>query len=95
MTLIRELSHVPERVHPGDFVLKLSEGVERADETVSSYVVTPQLVSAFDNALAFVKSALESRSSKAAYLHGSFGYLGRFEGAGKQSLIRHAYCDAP
>ena len=73
MTLIRELIHVPERVHQGDFVLKLSEGVEHADETLGSYVVTPQLVSAFDNALAFVKSGLESRSSKAAYLHGSFG----------------------
>lgn len=73
MTLIRELIHIPERVHQGDFVLKLSEGVEHADETLSSYVVTPQLVSAFDNALAFVKSGVESRSSKAAYLHGSFG----------------------
>lgn len=73
MTLIRELIHVPERVHQGDFVLKLSEGVEHADDTLGNYVVTPQLVSAFDNALAFVKSGLESRSSKAAYLHGSFG----------------------
>jgi hypothetical protein len=73
MTLIKDLILIPERVHQGDFVLKLSEGVERADETLRNYVVTPQLVSAFDNALAFVKSAVESRSSKAAYLHGSFG----------------------
>lgn len=73
MTLIKDLIHIPERVHQGDFVLKLSEGVERADETLRNYVVTSQLVSAFDNALAFVKSAVESRSSKAAYLHGSFG----------------------
>lgn len=73
MTLIRDLIDIPERVHKGDFVLVLSKGVERAEETVRSYVVTPQLKACFDNALGFVKSALEGRSSKAAYLHGSFG----------------------
>lgn len=73
MTLIRELIAIPERVHQGDFVLKLSEGVKAAEATLGDYVVTPQLAQAFDNALAFIQSALASRSSKAAYLHGSFG----------------------
>lgn len=73
MTLIRELITIPERVHQGDFVLKLSDGVRAADETLSNYVVTPQLAQAFDNALAFIQSALTTRQSKAAYLHGSFG----------------------
>jgi hypothetical protein len=72
-TLIKDLIDIPERVHRGDFVLVLSKGVERPDETVSSYVVTPQLKVCFDNALGFIKSAIDSRSSKAAYLHGSFG----------------------
>jgi hypothetical protein len=73
MTLIRELISIPERVHQGDFVLKLSEGVRSADATLANYVVTPQLATAFDNALDFIKSALATRQSKAAYLHGSFG----------------------
>jgi hypothetical protein len=73
MTLLKDLISIPERVHQGDFVLKLSQGVEHPDETLASYVVTPQLVQAFNDALAFIRSAVETRSSKAAYLHGSFG----------------------
>lgn len=70
---IKDLIDIPERVHKGDFVLVLAKGVERAEETVRSYVVTPQLRACFDNALGFINSALDARSSKAAYLHGSFG----------------------
>src|SRR5437867_729974 len=73
MPLMKELINIPERVHQGDFVLKLSDGLQHADQTLRDYVVTPQLVGAFDNALGFIKSAVETRSSKAAYLHGSFG----------------------
>jgi hypothetical protein len=73
--LISELLDLPEQVHRGDFVLNLSEGVtgEKADRTLADYVVTEQLAASFDNALGFVKSALDGRNSKAAYLHGSFG----------------------
>jgi hypothetical protein len=73
MTKIREIFEIPERVHQGDFVLRLSEGVTRAEETLQSYVVTPQLERAFDAALTFIQSAVESNTSKGAYLHGSFG----------------------
>ncbi|MBF0632211.1 MAG: phage resistance protein [Magnetococcales bacterium] len=73
MTLIQELIEIPERVHKGDFVLRLTEGVQRADETLRHYVVTPQLRESFDHAITFIKSAVETRASKAAYLHGSFG----------------------
>ncbi|MBF0108908.1 MAG: phage resistance protein [Magnetococcales bacterium] len=73
MTLIKELIEIPERVHKGDFVLRLAEGVERADETLRHYVVTPQLKERFDHAITFVKSAVDNQASKAAYLHGSFG----------------------
>ena len=43
--LLRDLITIPERVHQGDFVLKLSEGVSdaHAEETVKNYVVTDQL----------------------------------------------------
>ena len=70
---IRDLIDLPEQIHRGDFVLRLTEGVEHPVETVDSYVVTPQLVEAFDNALGFIRSALQPPTSKAAYLHGSFG----------------------
>ena len=73
MTFLRDLINIPERVHQGDFVLKLSEGVTHAEATLRDYVVTPQLVDAFDNALGFIKQSVESSGSKAAYLHGSFG----------------------
>ena len=73
MTLIKDLIHVPERVHQGDFVLKLTEGVSHAEETLRNYVVTPQLEKAFDNALGFAQQAVNAGQSKAAYLHGSFG----------------------
>lgn len=73
MTFIRDLINIPERVHQGDFVLKLTEGVTHAEATLRDYVVTPQLVDSFDNALGFIKQSVESGGSKAAYLHGSFG----------------------
>ncbi len=72
-TLIKDLIEIPEQVHRGDFVLRLTEGVERADETLDSYVVTPELVRNFDDALGFIRSALDGHSSKATYLDGSFG----------------------
>src|SRR3989442_3044372 len=73
MTLIKDLIDIPERVQHGDFVLRLSEGVNRAEETLREYVVTPELKDCFDNALAFIRNALRKNTSDASYLHGSFG----------------------
>ena len=70
---IKDLIDLPDRVHGGDFVLKLSEGVENPKATLHDYVVTEQLARCFDTALDFIRSAVDSASSKAAYLHGSFG----------------------
>ncbi len=71
--LISELIELPERVRKGDFVLNLSKGVTEPEKTLEQYVVTPQLVACFEDALGFIKSAVEAVSSKACYLHGSFG----------------------
>ena len=71
--LLRELITIPERVHQGDFVLRLTEGVARRQATLDSYVITPQLRVAFDEALGLIGSALAEQRSKASYLHGSFG----------------------
>ncbi|CAG9172600.1 hypothetical protein LMG23992_02277 [Cupriavidus laharis] len=73
MTLLKDLIDIPERVHQGDFVLQLSKGVTEPEQTLRDYVVTPQLVDAFSNALGFIQQAVQSGGSKAAYLHGSFG----------------------
>lgn len=73
--LLRELIDIPESVSTSDFVLKLNEAVtpEGAEAALKDYVVTDRLLGNFDEALDLIKSALDSRSSKAAYLHGSFG----------------------
>lgn len=72
-TLLKDLIEIPEIVHKGDFVLRLSDGVTHRHETLGAYVVTEQLAKCFDAALGLIKSAVEGNSSKGAYLHGSFG----------------------
>ena len=73
MTLLRELIDIPEHVRKGDFVLRLSEGVIDPAGTLGEYVVTLELVRCFDQALDFIRAAVTGRTSKATYLHGSFG----------------------
>ena len=78
MPYIKELINIPDHVGRGDFVLRLSEGITDPEGTVKHYQVTPQLVGCFDNALNLVKNSLLGgaggrSTSKAAYLHGSFG----------------------
>lgn len=75
MTTIGDIFKIPEAVHQGDFVLRLTEGLkaDHRQQTLAQYVVTPQLVQAFDQALSLIGSAIQSNASKAAYLHGSFG----------------------
>lgn len=73
MALLKDLISIPERVHQGDFVLQLSKGVTEPEQTLRDYVVTPQLVDSFNNALGFIQQAVQTSGSKAAYLHGSFG----------------------
>lgn len=73
--LIRELINIPESVRKGDFVLRLTEGVDKdnADRTLADYVVTPQLAKCFGEALSLIKASIDGKSSKGTYLHGSFG----------------------
>ena len=73
MTLIKDLIEIPDRVQKGDFVLRLSEDIEHPDVVLGNYVVTPELAKNFDAALTFIRSAVQGRTSKATYLHGSFG----------------------
>lgn len=73
-----------------DFVLNLAAGVAdaNASATLRNYVVTPQLTACFDQALGFIKGAVDSSSSKACYLHGSFGSGNCIRStAGKSSVV--------
>jgi len=72
-TYIKDLFDLPDVVRGGDFVLRLAEGLERPEQTLRDYVVTPQLAKCFDEALSLVRDALEGKTSKSCYLLGSFG----------------------
>ena len=50
----------------------LAKGVGEKS-TITEYVVTPPLAADFDRALGLIRSAVETGSSRAAYLDGSFG----------------------
>lgn len=74
-TLLRDVITIPERAGADDYVLRLTEGVQGShrDQTVDDYVVTEQLATSFDQALDVVAGALRDNTSRAAFLHGSFG----------------------
>lgn len=73
VTLLRELIDIPTSVHKSDFVISVEGGVDDAQRTLDTYVVTDQLRGCFDSALGLIASSVEERRSKGAYLHGSFG----------------------
>src|SRR5437868_13585575 len=94
MSLLRELIEIPEHVQKGDFVLRLSEGVIDPAGTLGEYVVTPELVRCFDQALDLVRDAVARRTSKATYLHASFG-SGKSNFTPWRHLILEASAHAP
>jgi len=72
-TFLSQLFDLPKQVRQGDFVLKLTDGVQHPDATLRDYVVTEKLAAAFDRALSLIQAAVEGHNSKGSYLHGSFG----------------------
>ncbi|MFE2440504.1 phage resistance protein [Streptomyces sp. NPDC059426] len=73
--LLREVINIKEKVSTSDYVLRLSEATtpEGAERALKDYVVTERLLENFDEALSLIKAALDGQTSKASYLHGSFG----------------------
>ncbi|WP_047867701.1 DUF6079 family protein [Nocardiopsis sp. RV163] len=72
--VISDLIDIPEAVHEGDLVVKLTESTStRQAQAIDTYVVTDQLAECFDQALEIVRSSVADGKSQAAYLHGSFG----------------------
>jgi len=72
-TWLRDVITIPERVADSDFVMRLSDGVAHAEQTLAEYVVTDSLKRNFAEALGLIAQALEKQASQAAFLHGSFG----------------------
>jgi predicted ATPase len=72
-TYLSQLFDLPRQVRQGDFVLKLTDGVQHPETTLRDYVVTPSLAGSFDAALGMIGDAIRGKASKGAYLHGSFG----------------------
>jgi hypothetical protein len=73
MTLMRDVITIPGRVADSDFVMRLSEGVANARQTIKDYVVTESLRGNFADALGLVGQAVDTGRSQATFLHGSFG----------------------
>ncbi|WP_336050190.1 BREX-2 system ATPase PglY [Streptomyces sp. CA2R101] len=73
--LLRDVIDIKTSISTSDFVLKLAEAVtdEGAARALRDYVVTERLLENFDEALGLIKASLDGHTSKAAYLHGSFG----------------------
>ncbi|MEU9098023.1 phage resistance protein [Streptomyces sp. NPDC048361] len=73
--LLRDVIDIKESISTSDFVLRLSEATtpEGAERALRDYVVTERLLENFDEALGLIRAALDGHTSKAAYLHGSFG----------------------
>ena len=73
MTRIHDLLDLPESIRKSDYVQGLAAGIQDAERTVSTYAITPSLVTTYGHALSVIKSALETGRSQAVWLHGSFG----------------------
>ncbi|MGW0314459.1 BREX-2 system ATPase PglY [Streptomyces flavidovirens] len=73
--LLRDVIDIKESISTSDFVLQLSEATtpQGAERALRDYVVTERLLENFDEALGLIRAALDGHTSKAAYLHGSFG----------------------
>src|SRR5690625_3525295 len=70
---LREAITIPEAVHDDDFVLRIHEAQETAEQTLRDYVVTDSIAHAFDEGLSLVRDTLRKGASKGAFIHGSFG----------------------
>lgn len=70
---LRALLDLPERVQKSQFVVVLSKSVDDPAGVVRNYAVTSQIREAYDQALGYVKLAIDEQQNVAAYLHGSFG----------------------
>jgi len=70
---LRDAIDIPVAIHDDDFVLQIHRAQLAAEQTLNDYVVTDAIAGAFDKGLKMVEAALTTRTSKGAFIHGSFG----------------------
>lgn len=90
-TLLSDVLDIPLSTGAEDYVLRLTDSVEddAIAATIGEYVVTPALVRAFDTALAVVAEAVQTGTSRGAFLNGSFGSGKSHFMAVLYALLRH------
>ena len=71
--LLSEFITLPDEAQRSGFVISLTESISKAQQTLDNYVVTPDLQSAFREALALVTTAVSSKASRGTYIQSSFG----------------------
>ncbi|MGC5248845.1 DUF6079 family protein [Gordonia sp. DT219] len=75
-TLLRDVIDIPERTGADDYVLRLSDSTDddtHIRQTLSDYVLTESLQQNFVAAMDLVANAIDNKTSRAAFLTGSFG----------------------
>ena len=71
---LKDVFTIPTRAGAEDYVLRLTASVgDGAAKAVNEYVVTDEIVTAFDAALGLIAEAVQSGVSRGAFLTGSFG----------------------
>lgn len=88
---LADVIEIPLRAGANDYVLRLTDsvGAAGAKQALDAYVVTDELVDAFDAALGLVAEALRTDQSKGAFLLGSFGSGKSHFMAVLHALLRH------
>jgi hypothetical protein len=89
--LLSDVLDIPVATGDEDYVLRLTDGIDktRIAATIDEYVVTPELVQAFDSALGLVAEAMTTGVSRGAFLSGSFGSGKSHFMAVLYALLRH------
>lgn len=86
MSILQEILKLPDRIRNADFVVRIAEGVEHPDTLLDRYAVTPDIHTAFQDALDLTQEAVLGKVSRGAYIHGSFG-AGKSQFMGVLSLL--------
>lgn len=87
MPLIDELIDIPKRVQNGDFVLKLTKGVNDPGKTLPEYLFAPVMAKCHDSALVLIRSAVRGGTTKATYLRVSVRF-----GDDSESFVNEGAC---
>lgn len=86
MSVLQDILRLPREIRNADFVVRIAEGVANPDSLLDRYAVTPDIHTAFKDALELTQEAVLAKASRGAYVHGSFG-AGKSQFMGVLSLL--------